>query len=122
MAPQTHHVGDPAKPVLQVIYVHGDEPVVDALPAWRTPAAVADMLGVSPSKVSRLIHDGALECRRIGTRVQIHVDAVARYEATLSGGARTSGRRSTSRADVARAARQAMPRPAPRLVSTETRS
>lgn len=102
----TIHVGDESQPVKTIVIVHCDAPVQAEPPAaWLALEAVATRLNVSRSKASRLCSGGDLQHRRIGSRVQVHVDEVSRYEAHLQTQTVASGR---DRTDVARAARQAM--------------
>lgn len=58
-------------------------------PLMRSPLEVAELLGVSESTVRRLIREGALPCVRVGRRVLVHRDVVARL--AESGACRRSG-------------------------------
>jgi hypothetical protein len=102
----TIHVGDERLPVKTIVIVHCDPPTpAEPDAAWLPIDRVAHRLGVSRSKVSRLCSGGDLAHRRIGSKLQVHVDEITRYEAHLQTQTVASGRQ---RADVKRAARQAM--------------
>lgn len=105
----TIHVGDENQPVKTILIVHHDAPVAAKAPtssAWWTVKQVATHLGVERSKVSRLISGGILAHRRIGAKLQVHIDEVTRYEASLP--TEAVGGSGGDVADIQRAARQAM--------------
>lgn len=70
--------------LVQRVVVHAEPAIAEPTGAWLTAKEAATRLKVSRSTVSRLASEGTLEpTRKVGTRLQVHVDACDAFERSL---------------------------------------